>query len=382
MFAPLFVEPEHGFLIGHGESGRIMWYGLLLGFFALGQFFGSPFLGAWSDRVGRKNVLLFTILINVFAYLLFAYGIYIKSLWILFVSRTIAGLLGSSLPVMQSAIADVSSEEDKAKNFGIVGIALGTGFIIGALLGGTLSDASLVEWFNFSLPFLFVSALSFANFFFVLNNFPSTLSVLNKSKLTYLKAVQNINRAFTSPKLKLMFLSIYFMTLGFSFFLQYLPVNLEIKFGYEQSGIALAVAYLGIWVAITQGLILPWISKAVNPWKLLVYTIPLFAFSYLLLLIPQEDDLLFYVFLPLLIIFQSVTYPNTLAILSNVSEKSIQGEIIGINQSVHALSGILPPLVGWIFVKENPDSPMLAGCIFAFVGWIVYLMHYKKSQYD
>jgi DHA1 family tetracycline resistance protein-like MFS transporter len=380
IIAPLFVGP-HTVLFDHTtpHPDRTDLYGYLLASFALAQFIGAPILGAFSDRVGRRKILVFASIINAFAFLLFAYGIIAKSLLILFASRIIAGLFGSTLPVVQSALADVSTPENKARNFGIVGMGFGSGFLVGAASSGVMSNPEYVSWFNMATPFLFVAVMNIINFGFILYKLPETLKEVNPHSIQFFSAFQNIQRAYHHKKLRLIFLMIFVLTFGFSFFLQFIQVVLIKKYDYTEMQLGLFVAYFAVWVAISQGVFLRLTSHFVAPVQVLLFSIPLFALSYYALSFPVRHEWL-YALLPLLTIFQGLTFPNTLAILSNNSADNVQGEVIGINQSIQSLATAIPPLVGGLLMTLSPKAPMLLGCYCALLGWLIYLTFYFKNQ--
>src|SRR5262245_20121096 len=112
----------------------------LTGIYAAAQFLAAPALGKISDRVGRRPVLLVCILGSALGYFIFGIG---GALWILFLSRLIDGISGGNLATASAYIADISAPEERPKNFGMIGMAFGLGFIIGPALGGALSTISI-----------------------------------------------------------------------------------------------------------------------------------------------------------------------------------------------------------------------------------------------
>lgn len=378
VLAHIFQDPSGGILPASvTETSRDVLYGLFFAIQSFCQFIGAPVLGAYADRLGRKKVIIFAISANTLSYILFAFGIFTKSLLLIYLSRVLAGLFGSSLPVMQSAISDVSAPEAKARNFGIIGIGFGFGIIIGAVMGGILSSSEVVSWFNYTTPFIFIAILSVANLLFISYVFEETLIEKNEDRINFFQGFHNVYKAFTVKELKVMFTVVLIMTFGFAFFFQFLPLFLEKKYSFSTLQVGLFSAFFGLCVAFSQGVVLRLVSYIFTPAKVLIFSIPLFAASYFLLIIP-ENPIWFYILTPVLVTFQGVTYPNTLSIISNSAKKNMQGSIIGINQSVHALAMTLPPLLASGFLAFNIHLPMYLGAGCAFLAWIIYLLFYKR----
>ena len=380
VIAPLFVGPNTT-LFDHTTpiDERTELYGYLLGIFSIAQFLGAPLLGAYSDRKGRRKVLTFASFVNIIGFILFACGIHYKSIYLLFISRILSGLLGSTLPVVQSALADVSTEENKVRNFSLVGIGFGSGFLVGAIVSGILSNPEIVSWFNFTTPFLFVAFMNMVNFLFIYFKLPETVKQINLHQIQFFSGVQNIQKAYNHKNLRLLFLMIFIMTIGFSFFLQFMQVHLITKFKYTEFQLGIFVAYFAVSVALSQAIVLRRVSLYIEPNKVLLFSIPLFALSYCLMIFPTNSAWL-YLFIPILTTFQGLTYPNTLAILSNSSADNVQGEVIGINQSVQSLAMAIPPLAGGFLMRQTIYAPMLLGAACALLGWATYLFFYFRKQ--
>lgn len=137
----LFTDPTSpSFLLaGYSRDAQYLLAGLLTAVFGLMQFLGAPILGELSDVYGRKRLLILGVGVLAISQLLFGFGVEIGSLWLLFISRAVAGLAGANFSVAQASIADVTDPKDRAKNFGLIGAAFGIGFILGPILGGGCS---------------------------------------------------------------------------------------------------------------------------------------------------------------------------------------------------------------------------------------------------
>ncbi|MGB1242811.1 MAG: MFS transporter [Chitinophagales bacterium] len=139
-------------------------YGIVIGGYSLGALFGSPILGMVSDWKGRRRILMFANLMSGIAYLTAGLGILWVSFWFIFLGRLMSGILGTTLNTVQAALADVSDEQSKAKNFGLTGVAFGLGFVTGVACMVLLSG---YEWFSYEIAFLLGGILNFTNIFYI-----------------------------------------------------------------------------------------------------------------------------------------------------------------------------------------------------------------------
>ena len=346
----------------------------LVATFSIFQFFGAPFFGSMSDKYGRRKVLFFTLFISLVGYLLFALGVYIRSLEMLFIGRSIAGIGSANISVIYSAIADISDSDSKAKNFGLVGMAFGLGFVIGPVLGGVFSDSSIVSWFNFGTPFLLAALLVIINIFQAYFRFPETLKHLNpKVNLSFLGGWANLKKAFSHPSLRTIFSVIFLFTFGFSFFTQFIQVYLIQKFAFDQADIGYLFGYIGVIIAFTQGGLLRIIANKVRPKPLVAVCLFALSVAFLILLIP-DSTLGIYLFMPGVAIFQGLTMPNLSAIVSNTVPSHLQGETLGMQQSMQSLANTVPPVIGGFAVAFALNFPILlaAGC--TFIAWVVFIL--------
>src|SRR5262249_17344740 len=137
--------PTFPILVGKltaNAAEEAIWYGLLASVYALMQFVSAPFLGALSDRFGRRPLLLLSIFGLAIHYFLIAIA---PNVWVLLLARVLGGVTGASFSVASAYLADISAPEDRAKSMGKIGAAFGLGFIAGPLLGGVMGgmDAHL-----------------------------------------------------------------------------------------------------------------------------------------------------------------------------------------------------------------------------------------------
>ena len=234
----LFFDPATSFFdTGIDAETRSILYGFLVAAFPFMQFFGAPVLGALSDRHGRRPILLISLVGTFVGYLLFAVAILIQDIYLLFFSRMLPGFMGGNVAIIMSAMSDVSSPEEKAKNFGLVGAAFGLGFILGPTIGGILADDGIVSWFDHATPFWFTALLTLLNIVLVLTSFKETLATFNQRKVSLLSGVKNVATAFKDKNLSRVFTIVLLLAIGFTFFTQFFSVLLIEKFSYSEKDI-------------------------------------------------------------------------------------------------------------------------------------------------
>ncbi len=380
LLAPLLISADSPFVAAAMTlDTRILFLGLLLASYSIAQFFGAPILGALSDRHGRKPVLLLSIFVAFIGYLIFAFGILFQDIWVLFLGRLIGGFVGGSISVAYSAIADLSDAQSKPKNFGMIGMAFGFGFIIGPFIGGKLADPSLVPWFNFSTPFFFTALLSLLNIALVLLMFRETLRKKSHAKTSLLTGFRNIVRAFRMPSLRALFAVIFLLTFGFSFFTQFSQVFLIERFSFNQSQIGDLFAYIGIWISLTQGVFTKPVSDRLAPAQVLRLAPLLLAFS-LGVLVFIHDSILLYVAMPLIAFSWGIVFPNYTTMISNLAGRESQGEIFGINQSIQSVALTLPPIISGFIAAVHFTLPIIAASFFVLCGWLVFVLFFRQKK--
>ena len=362
-------------------SGFIL-LGWLASSFPIAQFLFSPILGQLADRFGRKKTLAISLSGTAFAYVLFAIGIITKNIPLMFISRIMDGITGGNISVAQAVIADISTPANRAKNFGLVGMSFGLGFILGPFIGGKLSDPSVVHWFNAATPFYFTALLSILNVISVLKFLPETLKLKSSAKLDISKPFHNIVKAFSESGLRNIMPSTFLFNAGFAFFTTFFAVTLASKYGFTQSHIGNYFAYIGMMIVLAQGLIVRRVSGKVQDYKVLRYSMfgtGLCLFSYFF--IPATHAHWIYFIPPFMASCNALTFAFNASIVTRITPNNIHGEALGINSSVMALAQAIPALLSGYIAGFNVTLPIIVGSGTIILAGICFWKLFKPQYY-
>lgn len=377
ILAPLFLSPGSSILpMEYTYEQRTLLIGLISATYPIMQFFGAPLLGSLSDRYGRKPTLILSLFGTFFGYILFGIGIIQHSLPLMFIGRAIDGFTGGNISIAQSAIADMTKPEERARNFGFIGMAFGLGFILGPYIGGKLVDPTIVSWFSNSTPYFFTAGLTLINILSLFLLFPETLKEKIKSPIGVMTGFRNLRKAISMTTLRKLFLVSFLLTFGFNFFTQFFNPFLIQKFEVTPSQAGDIFAYMGLFVALFQGGLLPFLNKRFNSSQILNVSIFGISLAFLLLLLPNKL-LGIYLILPILALFQGLTQPNVTALISNNAKENSQGDILGVNQSINSLAQAIPPIISGFIFSINISLPILVGAGATLLAWMIFLV--KKS---
>lgn len=381
IFSALIMNPEQSILPADTSISMRGWlYGLLISAFCLGQFFCGPVLGALSDRLGRKKVLLATLWICFGTCLLAGVGILAQSVILILIARLFHGGAAANWSIAQSIIVDNSTEEEKAKNFGLLGMAWGTGFVIGPFAGGILTAPDFI--FNGALvtPFWFAAGLCLINIVMLVKYLEESLPVNRLAKVSLMAGIHHLKKAFTTPKLRSIFLMMFIFCLGWGFFTEFSPVFLIRHLGYELGEVANFYAWIGLWIAICQGILIRPFLKRFSPEVLLPCALVGLAIVLPLMLVVHETWTLFAI-LPFLAFFDSLIFPTASTLVSNLSDKDAQGEVLGIHNSIQWAAIGFAPLFTGSAVALIPHLPITVACVAMLIAAVVFLRAFKKSKH-
>ncbi len=345
--------------------------GIAIAVYSLTQFLFNPLFGGLSDRYGRRNIILYCLLLNASGYIIFAFT---HSYLLLILSRVIGGIGGSSIGVAQAYIADITTKEDRAKGMGLIGMAFGLGFVFGPIMGGILSKFSYMATGFASASF---SILAFSLSYFLL---PESLK--KNIALPHIKRkIFNIEgfRMLLDNTPALLVIALFFI-LTFSVANIYgtfaLLGSLQYHFTDMQNGMVFGM--IGIVGAIVQGGLIGRLTKKYSDNQLI--TVGSFLMATGLALIPFSGNFTGIMVTTIILSLGTGTLqPVLLSLISKVAPENEQGTVLSINQSFSAFARVLGPLWGgFSFEYLGYKFPFLTGALSTLLILLFSVFYFKK----
>jgi DHA1 family tetracycline resistance protein-like MFS transporter len=335
------------------------------------QFLFNPLFGSLSDKYGRRNIILYCLLLNASGYIIFAFT---HSYLMLLASRVIAGIGGSSIGVAQAYIADVTTKEDRAKGMGLIGVAFGLGFVFGPIMGGILSHYSYMLTGFASAGF---SLLAFSLSVFLL---PESLKkdLIQPSIRRKIFDVKEFKKILNNTPVLLVIAMFFILTFSVAnIYGTFALLGVQVyHFTNIQNGSIYGV--IGLVSAIVQGGLIGRLSKKYTDNQLI--TIGSFLLALGLAFLPFGGS---YTGLVVIIIVLSLgtgtLQPILLSLISKVAPENDQGIVLSVNQSISAFARVLGPLWGgFAFQYIGYKYPFLTGSACILLILLFSVFYFKK----
>ena len=366
-----------------GDLGQAaLWGGILAAIFAVMQFLFGPVIGAFSDRFGRRPVLLIALVVMAFDYVLMAVA---GTIWLLVIGRIIGGITAATQSTASAYMADISKPEDKSANFGLIGAAFGMGFVLGPLMGGLLAE------YGTRAPFWAAAVLAGANAIFGYFALPETVTdqirrPFSLRRANPLGAFKHIGQL---PGLgRLMGMSFIY---GIAFFV-YPSIWAyfgKLQFGWGPGMIGLSLGAFGIGIAIVQGVLIRPILARIGERNAVLLGLGVDVVAFVALGFVTNGWIAFA--LTPLTALGSIAGPALQGIMSRTAPDDQQGELQGALTSINAVASIAAPLamtqVFFYFTHENapiylPGAPFILSAILVVGAIGVYLPALRTKQAD
>ena len=345
--------------------------------FSLMQFIFAPLWGSVSDRIGRRPIILGSILATALGYLLLLFS---DTLVLLLLARIVAGIGSANIAAAQAYIADITPPHERAKRMGLIGAAFGLGFVFGPPLGGALyhqGGMDAIAWFT--------AALCIINFIMAWFALPESLKTGSGKRAVFSNPLKGIMRSFGTHITGELFAIFFLFVIAFSMMQTNASLLWTEKYGVSEKANGGLFGYIGICSALVQGLLIGWFSKRIGEKKMLVWGILLMAFGLTGIPFPPQDW--FYpltgVFLLGIVVANGLMNPAINALVSVHTPAESQGTVLGALQSTGALArGIGPVLAGYLYSVDY-HIPYISSGLLMLLAFVLALrlLRGKLSDY-
>jgi DHA1 family tetracycline resistance protein-like MFS transporter len=354
-------------LLGEAVAEASFVYGLLLSIYAVMQFLCAPLLGALSDRIGRRPVILIALCGLAFDYVLLSVA---PNVWWLVVGRVVSGMFGATYTPAGAYIADVSPPEKRAANFGLIGVAFGLGFIAGPALGGLLGQT------NLRLPFMVCACLTFFNLLFGLLVMPESLKPENRrtfdwSQANPVGALRAVWRFDTVARLVPIYVVASLAQQGLqSVWVPYTTY----RYRWSVADVGISLAIVGLLFAIAQGAVVRPMVARVGEARTMVTSLGVAVVGMLLFGLASQGWMM-YAVTALYCLGLGLLGPAVQGLMSRSVPADQQGLLQGAMTSVITATAIVaPPLTNGLFaVFISPQAPFIVPGAPFFLGCVLCL---------
>ncbi|MFT4204108.1 MAG: TCR/Tet family MFS transporter [Chitinophagaceae bacterium] len=367
-------------LTHEGVSKASVYGGWLIFAYAVMQFLCSPILGGLSDRFGRRPVLLCSLAGMGVDYLFQAYA---PTLAWLFVGRALAGVAGASFTTASAYIADVSTADKRAQNFGLVGVAFGLGFVIGPVIGGYFAQ------FGARIPFKVAAVLAFANFLYGYFILPESLPASNRRKFQWTRAnpIGSLLQLKKYPVIAGLIVTLTLVYLGSHAVQSTWTYYTMFKFRWSEQQVGVSLGLIGVLVMFVQGFLIRVSIPVLGVQKSIVYGMVLYIIGMVLFGLACNGTMM-YIVIPIYCL-GGIAGPALQGIISSQVPPDQQGELQGGLTSLMSLTSILGPLImNNLFayysnrnaVPYFPGMPYIVGAVLFIVGLLLALPTLRRSM--
>jgi DHA1 family tetracycline resistance protein-like MFS transporter len=341
----------------------------LLATYSLGQLFTAPLWGRLSDRIGRRPVLIASLLGSALAYLWLGAA---SRLWMLFAARAVAGACAGNIAAAQAYIADVTAPDNRAKGMGLIGAAFGLGFIVGPAVGGFLAGNNPATA-DLARPAWLATLLSLAALAGVVLLLRESLPRDRRRGGPPKSRAGAVLGALRRPVLARLILTFFLVILAFSGMESTFALWAMRQFGWGPGQVGYVFAYVGVLSALLQGGLIGWLTRRFGELRLLLCGLGLIALG-LVALASTRGPALLGVAVTGLALGMGLTQPSLNSLISRRAGEAEQGEVLGVSQSVGSLARVLgPAAAGVLFAELGRASPFLWGAALIAAAWLVAL---------
>ena len=366
-FTPMMLRNDNGMLSASSSlTERSLLLGVLLALYPLGQFLGSPVLGALSDRYGRRPILIASLSSTTILYVGIAAALAIRNLPLLMLACFLAGLSESNIVLAQGAVADTASRDDRSRLFGYIYLSASLAYVIGPLGGGQLADRSIVSWFSYATPYWVVTVLLGATSLAVIVWFRETHQGTGE-RGHLVASFTNLVRVFTDRRLRPLYLVNFVLYLSIFGFFRVYPMYLVDEFHMGVGRVSEYVAFVAVPIVVANVWLVGALARHARPRTMVLCSALAMGMLMAVIVIPRSTAALWFT-LGATALSLAICLPSCAAMLSLAASDQEQGRAMGNNQSVQVGAESLSGLVGGALAAIVITLPLLVFAGVAVAG--------------
>jgi len=367
IIVPILPVLIREFLGGNNVQAAV-YYGVIISTYATMQFLCAPVLGALSDRYGRRPVILVSLFGLGIDYLIQGWA---PSIGWLFLGRIIAGIMGASITTANAYIADVSTPQTRAQNFGFVGAAFGLGFIFGPVLGGLLGAISL------RLPFFVAAGLALVNWLYGFFVLPESLAPEHRSTVSWRKMnpLASLRRLGTYPLVAGLAVAFLFATMAQRGLENVWILYTGFRYGWDELTNGLTLGLVGVMAVLVQGLLIKPIVARIGERRSITLGLTVSTLAFLAYGLASQGWMV-----SVIIVFGAlagVALPTIQGLVAGTVLPSEQGKIHAAFTSLTSLTAIFSPLIftaGLFSFFTSAAAPVILPGAPFFLGSLLFLV--------
>ncbi len=354
-------------LTGKGLSEASQYSGYLMASYAIMQFVFSPIIGGLSDKFGRRPVILVALFGFFLDYMILVYA---PTIGWLFVGRILAGITGASFTTATAYIADISNDENRSKNFGMVGAAFGLGFILGPPIGGLLGDIGT------RVPFMFAAGLSLINALYGYFILPESLSKENRREFDWKRAnpVGSLKNLGRYPALLGLVGALFCLQIAGQTHPSTWSYFTMKEFGWNLKQVGWSLAFVGLIVAIVQGGLNRIINPKIGDKNSVIIGLLFYGMGFMLFSIATTGWMMYIYMIPFGL--GGIAGPSLQSLITKQVAPNEQGELQGGITSLQSVTTIIGPLIAsnlFSYYSDGKEHFQFPGAAFFMAGLLTFL---------
>jgi MFS family permease len=375
VFTPMILTGDEMLGAGAGTAERTLTLGVLLALYPLGQFLGSPVLGALSDRFGRRRILLLSLAASTLMYGAIASALALESLPLLLAASFAAGLSEANIAIAQGAVTDTAPRSERSRLFGYVYLSASLAYVVGPLVGGKLADAA-----GYAAPYWAVMGILAVVLLGVGLSFRETARPV-ATPPGYTDAFTNLARVFTDRRLRPIYRVNFVLYLALFGFFRVYPMYLVDEFGLDVGEVAEYVAYISVPIVIANLWLVAALARRFEPRTIAMAAAGAAAVLMAFIVVPRSEISLWFTLFPTALAV-AICLPSCAAMLSLAAGDEEQGRAMGNNQSLQVGAEALSGLAGGALAAVLVKLPLLVFAGAAALGGLMLTRRGARTSAD